>query len=98
MHAQGRARLAVSSSRWAARPARRILGLGALVERGPAAALRTSKRHKSRERRARGRGMIQEVSTLEAAITASYVRRKTALTVIGARVMGTKLPMAVTTS
>jgi hypothetical protein len=57
MHAQGRARLAVSSSRWAARPARRILGLGAPVERGPAAALRTSKRHKSRERRARGRGI-----------------------------------------
>ena len=52
MHAQGRARLAVSSSRWAARPTRRILGLGEPVERGPAAALRTSKRHKPRERRA----------------------------------------------
>ena len=54
MHAQGRARLAVSSSRWAAQLARRILGLGALVERGPAATLRTSKRHKPREWRARG--------------------------------------------
>ena len=85
MHAQGRACLAVSSSRWVARPARRILWLGAPVKRGPAAALRTSKRHKPRERRARGR-RIQPVHSLGTAVTASRVSRNPTVSHFGARV------------